>query len=439
MATLLAVMAGATPHAQDVAPLLTLDEATRLALAGNAPLASAALDVERVDAQIGAARTRRWPAVDARVNLLGLLTPIDFEFKKGIFGQNPPPLGSVPPTDTLVTTPRGFSGLSVISVAQPISALSRVNLRVAQLEDERLVMAERRRARTLDVTADVKRLYTGIVQAEAAMRTIDEALAMYREIERLVSGHVAEDTALQADLQDARARLADTEYRAVVARNTAASLRDQLNVVAGRDPGTPFSVAPRPEAPPPLADVDALVTRALETRPDLREAELRARQAATDERLARVERRPEVSLQFTDVILGNIAVLPTHIAAIGVGVSWEFLDWGRGRFELAAKQKTRAQADIAVQDARRRIAVDVRQRHRQVMEATALLAASTAAEAAARERLRLATVRQRAEVVLDRDLLAAQAAHAEAAERERRALEALWSAQAELERAMGGA
>ena len=143
-------------------------------------------------------------------------------------------------------------------------------------------------------------------------------------------------------------------------------------------------------------------------------------------------------MQFTDLFLGNMAVLPTHVAALGVSVKWEFFDWGRRRAELTVSEKVRAQADMALVDARRKIEADVRSRHRRLAEARALIGMSRVVEEAARERLRLATIRQERETALDREVLAAQSAHADAVERVGRAVQAYWTALAEIDRAVGG-
>jgi outer membrane protein len=418
-------------------PLLSVEEATTMAVAQSTDVRQAVLEGEKLAARIAQARARRLPLFDVRANASGLLAPIEFEFKRGVFGQDPL-IGPVPSADSFITTPRGLAGFMVVSATQPLSLLHEIGLRIDLLEGEQLLQAERRRAVELDVAAQVSRLYSGIVSAEAEAASLAEARTLYREVERLVTELVNRDTALGADARDVRARVADTEYRELLARNAAATSRDQLNVVLGRSPSTPFAVAAQTEAVLPLPDLDGLVARALANRPELRQAELQTRQAAIGERVARAERLPEVAMQFTDMLLGNIAVLPTHVAALGVSVKWEFFDWGRRRSELVVSEKARAQADLALADARRRIEADVRSRHRRLGEARALIAVSRLAEEAALERLRLATVRQQRDTVLDREVLAAQATHAEALERVGRAVQAYWTAQAEIDRAVGG-
>jgi outer membrane protein TolC len=397
----------------------------------------AALEAEKIDARIAQARARRKPLFDVRANASGLLVPIEFEFKQGVFGQDPL-IGPIPSTDSFITTPRGLAGFLIVSAVQPLSSLHEIGLRIDLLEGERRIQDERRRGIELDVSTQVWRLYMAIVSAESEAAALVNARALYREVERMVGEFVARDTALAADLADVRARVAETEYRELVTRNSALTYRDQLNVLLGREPSTPFAVTPQPESALPLLDLGDLVARALANRPELREAELRTQQAVLGERVARAERLPEVSMQFTDLLLGNVAVMPTHVAALGVSVKWEFFDWGRRRSELTFSEKARAQADLALVDARRRIEADVRSRHRRLTEARTLIAVSRVGEEAARERLRLSTVRQERETVLDREVLAAQATHADALDRLGRAVQAYWTALAEIDRAVGG-
>ena len=84
---------------------LTLDTAVQIALEHNRQLQTALLQVEKADASIDVARTRRLPVFDIEVSAAQLLTPAGFAFPQGAFGDFPG-TGPIPATDTTVTVPR---------------------------------------------------------------------------------------------------------------------------------------------------------------------------------------------------------------------------------------------------------------------------------------------------------------------------------------------
>jgi len=74
------------PASEPVEPLLTLEEAVAIAVRDNRGVRTAALDVDRAGDRIGAARTRRYPAIHAGFEADYPLLPIDLTFQKGDFG-----------------------------------------------------------------------------------------------------------------------------------------------------------------------------------------------------------------------------------------------------------------------------------------------------------------------------------------------------------------
>src|SRR5215475_10166124 len=78
---------------------LTLEEAIALALRENRQIKNSALEVEKFDFRISAARTHRLP--EFKITALGsqLLSSLDFKFEPGVFG-NYPNIGPIPAQET---------------------------------------------------------------------------------------------------------------------------------------------------------------------------------------------------------------------------------------------------------------------------------------------------------------------------------------------------
>ncbi|MGE3472708.1 MAG: TolC family protein, partial [Vicinamibacterales bacterium] len=216
-----------------------------------------------------------------------------------------------------------------------------------------------------------------------------------------------------------------------------ASGKEELNRLLGRDVGTPFAVTDAADLALVEVDLDAAVRRALENRPDVREARLAVDQATLDERIARAGRIPDVSFALSYVTNLNIDVLPANLASAGIQLTWEPFDWGRRRAEIATKASTVAQARLAARDAEDRARVDVSRRYRTLMEKRALLRVASMAQDVVRETLRVRTNQYQVQAALLPDVLQVRAELAQAVDRYQQALSAFWTAKADFELAIG--
>src|SRR5262245_62925554 len=107
--TFLALAAAAPAAAQTTPPsdVLTVEEAVALALRNNPDVTVAALQVDRAEQKVGAAKARRWPNLDLQATAGTTLNEIRVSFPGGAFGSYPG-IGPIPATDTVVTTPRAL-------------------------------------------------------------------------------------------------------------------------------------------------------------------------------------------------------------------------------------------------------------------------------------------------------------------------------------------
>jgi outer membrane protein TolC len=88
--------------AGEAAPLLTLDEAIRIAQENNRSIKNAILAASIAADRTAEARTYRFPSIDLYALGSQLLTPLDFRFEQGTFG-NFPGIGRYrPPIQTFI-------------------------------------------------------------------------------------------------------------------------------------------------------------------------------------------------------------------------------------------------------------------------------------------------------------------------------------------------
>src|SRR5262249_8981219 len=150
----------------------------------------------------------------------------------------------------------------------------------------------------------------------SALESVQEALASYRELDRLTSEKVMQQVSLKNASLDARTRLAKTEYEALNLSNELATQKEQLNNLLGRDRRTEFRVNPAPGVNGFPNDLESARNRALDQRPEIREAKLKVKQAEIDRRIKKSEYIPDVDGGFLYMNFQNFNLpIPRNLAS----------------------------------------------------------------------------------------------------------------------------
>jgi outer membrane protein len=285
-----------------------------------------------------------------------------------------------------------------LDAAVDAAAANNRQLQAARLNVERAdtdaAIARSRRLPVFQAEASASQLLS---QTQSALDARNEAIALYRELDRTLAVRVAQKVALRGDALDVQFRLAQEELGSTTTRNALSTQKEQLSQLLGRDVRTAFEVEPAAAVSLFDVDVDAAQRRALAARPDAIQARLTLERAELDRRIARAERLPDVSLAPSLVSNVNVDVLPRRMAAAGVKVTWEPFDWGRRRQEVAAKGHAVVQARLAVREAEDKAVIEVNSRFRTLAEKRALLQVAQLAQVTARENLRVRTNQYRIE------------------------------------------
>ena len=297
---------------------------------------------------------------------------------------------------------------------------------------------EKLRAEQQSLVAGVKRAYYAILLTESGLRNVRDEVASYRELDRVTGEFVTQQVALRGDLLQIQTRLAKAEYDLADLGNRLATQKEQLNRLLGRDVFAEFSIIPVSQMIVFEADVAAARRRAVEQRPELKQARLRVEQAKLDRRIKKAEYIPDVSAGFTSLTLRNFdAVVPRNIASVGVVVSWEVFDWGRRKHQLAEKGKTVEQAENAAREIEDQILIDVSDKFRKLQQTGLALRVAKAGCETAREKLRVTKANYKLSMVILSDVLQSQAYVSEADHQYQQALLSFWTAKAEYEKALG--
>jgi len=442
LAPLLAILVFASPigslaqqATQDV-PLLTLDDAVSIALSNNRLVKNSVLEAGKYDFQVSTARSRRLPHFQFAALGGELLQPFDFTFAKGAFGTYPA-TGPIPSTSAKVHTPAQLTAYLTGSMDIPLSQQYKIGLGIRATELGREIAKEDVRAERQKIAAEVRSAYVELVATQAAVDAAGEAVKTLQEAQRVTLRYVAEKTVLKGDALEVDARFTKAQYELSVAENGLATEHEQLNQLLGRDLATPFRVDFMPEEDTTTLSLEEARQRASQSRPEIRQAHLKEKQADYDRRIAKAEYIPDFGIAISYMGVQNVQVLPTNVGVAGFALTWEPFDWGRRHNRVREKSNTLAQAHNGAQEAESQVVVEVGSKYRKWKEAALLLKATRTGHEAATEEFRVTSNKYKEQAALVRDLLQAQARSSETAFQYQQALSSYWSSLADLRRAMG--
>ena len=434
------ICGGLTLKAQDSTssgpPPLTLDEAVNLAQANNRQVKNAILTASIDEDKIAEAHTYRLPSLSIYALGSELLTPVDFTFQQGVFG-NFPGIGPVPPTNTKIHTPLQPTFYGFFQLSQPLSQQYKVGLNIQLAKLAKAADEQKLRGQKQSVINQVKKSYYAILQTQSSLASNQENLKFDRELQRTTEQLVTEKAALKSEGMSVKARIAQEEYDNLTLSDTLASQKEQLNSLLGRDVRTDFSVVDVPEATSLEGNLAEAQKKALSVRPELRESRLQLQQAELNRRITKADYIPDVSLAVSNLSLVNVNLVPSNVASAGVLITWNPIDWGRRKHELATATKQIAQAKNSLNDAEAQVLVDVAAKFRKLAESRALLAAARLQLEAEREKLRVVMNQYEQKAALSKDVLQQRSAVESATNQNSQALLSFWAAKADFEKSLG--
>lgn len=425
-----------TAHPAEAAgEVLTLEEALRMALARNPSVENAGLDIEKIGDQVSATRTRQYPAFSSSLHGSRNLSDESFTVQQGAFGD----VGGtpVPNQTTKLESKDDFSAQFELEVRQPLTQLYSIGLNLDKLEVEQKIGDQSLRSRQQSIALDVKQEYYAILTTRSALEATKENIAFYSSLVEIVGNKVKERTALEYQLLDAEARLAQAQHDELEQTNDLADHKERLNELMGRDVVTPFTVAPLADLPSPVIDQEQAATQALAQRPETREARLKLEQAQLEERIKKADYIPDVDIKASYVKLANTDFIPDDYFFIGLVARWEFFDWGRREDEISKARRSVNEAHNSIREADHQVVADVNQRLRDLENANSLVQVTAMAQKAAREKLRVTMNKYREQAALLDDVLDAESDLAQANSDHQDATLAVLSSTAELEKALG--
>jgi len=421
----------------DQSPVLSVDDAVKIALADNRTLKIVALELDVHKEKLAADKTKRLPSLNTYAFASQLLSPISWFIPAGQFGCCYPGIGPIPAQDTNLTTPSKPTATVLATASQPLIQLYKINLylRGQQLSVEQA--EEQLREQRQTVVDNVRQAFYKVVEIENQIGSVQASIKQYQELDRITLQYVSQQVALQSENLEVKTKLAQEQLSLLKLQDKEQTAKETLNDLLGRDINTPFHTAAVAPISPDEVDLASAQAKALEQNPHVKEAEITVKQADNARQLAKSQYLPDLSLsiQYTSPI--GYSFVPTNIANAGLEFRWEPFDWGRRKHEVNEKTINVEQSKLKLENTKSEILINVGDQFRSLKEARAAVLVAQAAQESSREKLREVTLQYSQQTALLRDVLQQQASVERANSDYDDALASFWSAKASFQKAIG--
>ena len=346
--------------AQTAPRRLSLGDAARLAAQQSAPAQEAVLRAREVGQQVTEARSALLPTFSTDASQTA------HTLNSATFGLSfPAPPGGKPLLDPHgqvigpinLTDVRGRVTQSVYNPA----AIQRI--RSARSSHDAATAEASSVAEQAAATAAAAYLRTVRGQAQVAARLADSSLAA--DLLSIARDQLTAGVGVALDVTRAQAQLAGIRAQLIAARND----RDRSELELKRVLNVPLEEAvvltdsltesDLPEAEPQVNEKQ-VITRAMQTRPDVRALEAQLKAAHQETSAIRAERLPSVGAFGDDGLIGyNLAhMLPTY--SVGVQVSVPIFDGFRRDSRIEQQSLAAQQLEVRRRDLNQQVAVEVR-------------------------------------------------------------------------------
>ncbi len=429
----LALMVPMRADAQPSGPLvLTLEEAIERGLATSHRLAEAVARGDAAEAVAGERHAALRPQVAAQAGYTRT--------------NHVDPFGILSPNNLLriiyPDVPDNYRAR--LDLQWPIYTAGRLDALERAARAEAAASRDELAAARADLRLDITRAYWALVTASRSLLVVDESVtridAHLRDVRsQLTAGLIPPSDVLSVEAQESRQRMLSVQAR--VTRDVAEA---DLGRLIGVTPGTPIQPVSPLEAPAPeSAQVALLIEGARQQRAE--RAGLVKRAGAAGERglAAAAGRKPTIAVGGgVDYARPNPRIFPREAAwreswDASINVNWPLFDGGRSRAEAAEAAALKRAADERLADFDATLAVDVRQRLRELEASRAVIDAATDAVRAATEASRVIGERFNAGVATSTDRLDAHVAQLQAELDRTQAIANARLAEARLARALG--
>ncbi len=412
------------------AETLSLQQAIDEALSHNRTLENAGMEVDKAADGVAAEKTKILPKLKFDASEMYNLSPQTFSYQAGTFGV-------VPTQDIDIVSQDGFTTILSVGLKQPLSQLYRLGLSIDQKEIMKDIAGQQFRANRLKVIKQVKSEYYTILKTQFSLQAAEQRTVFFESLSELVNNYYQQQTVLQYQTLEVQAKLARSEHEVYRLKDTLKTEQERLNLLLGRDVSAYFTVQTVVPEDVLTLSQQQVEYQALSHRPELKETELKHKHAKYGYKIKQSEYLPDLDLEVRYTRLFGTDFIPDQESFIGLRLGWDIYDWGRKQDDLSQKHYTIQQTRNQIRETKERILVDVNEKYRKLQQSRDLIKVTELSRDAAGEKVRVLMNQYRQQSVLLDDVLRAEADYTDANSEFHRALLSVWTARAELDKAMG--
>lgn len=260
-----------------------------------------------------------------------------------------------------------------VTVTQPVTPLFQVHEAVRIDRADEHIARARIDAAAAQVTAAVERTYFGLLIAQAQQRAAQIKLRMLERPKPMTSVSAIAQPApapVQAELVTA-AKALET------ASGQVAELTQSLDALMGLPDGTQLDLTPPPSIVEKVSTGDP-PARAVDTNPEVVEAQQTLEQARAAAKLAKLDYMPVVAGTWGFIYTNATPLLPRDFSYVGFVASWNVFDFGKREHTLSERNTQVNMAETNLALVRAKVAAGIQktsldlQRSRRIVELTRL-------------------------------------------------------------------
>jgi len=364
---------------------ITLDEAMRLAHNQNKMVHLAHLMIDESNAKLAQARADYFPAVSNQTDAMHLGEKENLTIPKGALGTYLSD-GAIPGKDVSISLGKQDLILSTTTVAQPLSQLLKIHAGVGVARaDTAIARADAQHAED-EVTLNVKKIYYNLLGLEQRIHAVE--LRIHAGEDKIAEARdaVQAGAALDADVQQGEAEIADARHSLGVLKDTEDDLRVDLNDLLGLPLETEIQLSDPLQANDELPDAPSVVKAspaelnaiALAHNPEIASAHSTLDKANAGLQVARYEFIPDVSAYAEHVYQNGVPLLPENSVTVGLRVNWTLSEFGKRTGKVRELQSQVAQARVNLSLTQDRVRIDVEKQLRKVRRSASALDAAQA-------------------------------------------------------------
>jgi outer membrane protein TolC len=426
-------VAAPAPAPEDAGPVLTLDEAVAIAVQNNELVGQNQEAVQKYRARVREAKGQGLPQVHVNASYLRQKSAVA-EFPSQ-YDENGVPTAFnriVITPDTSKTASAGLTQvIDIFGLVGKARDIARLGERVQRLNVLRSQS---------EVAYQAKTAYYGVLRAQGAVNAAQAAVDDATEQLRLAKAFVAAGTSAQFDVTRAEVTLADRQQTLITAQDNVGLAGAALNNVLARDVDTPVNLAPLDVTPDPDVDIAGQTARALESRPEILQADLGVRINQDNVDIQKKGNYPTFSLSANYNYNFTAAGLNSNKGNYnyGVNMAWPIWDSGVSRAQVDEARSDTRVAQLQKKQLTRGVTLEVRQAGLRVQETANRFGVADKAVASAAEALRLARVRYQNGVATQLEVIDAETQLTQARFNQNNALYDYLTARADFDAALLG-